>query len=70
MALIKISDVSVDKADDAALNQGYLYKDLFLDIVNRVSYNKQLNRTIEIRDVQGLYDLESIKNSIVNIMMT
>ena len=70
MALIKISDVSVDKADDAALNQGYLYKDLFLDILNRVSYNNQLNRTVEIRDVQGLYDLESIKNSIVNIMMT
>jgi len=70
MALIKISDISVDKADDAALGQGYLYKDLFLDIVNRVSYNKQLNRTVEIRDVQGLYDLEAVKNSIVNIMLT
>ena len=70
MALIKISDVSVDKADNAALNQGYLYKDLFLDIVNRVSYNKQLNRTTELRDVQGLYDIGAIKNSIVNIMLT
>ena len=34
------------------------------------SYNKQLNRTVEIRDVQGLYDLEAVKNSIVNIMLT
>ena len=32
MALIKLTDISVDKRDDAALDNGYLYKDLFLDL--------------------------------------
>lgn len=69
MALIKISDISVDSADNAALEQNYLYKDLFLEIINRVSYNSDLNRA-QIKDVQGLYDLDSIKNGIVNIFNT
>ena len=43
MALIKISDVSVDSADNAALAQGYLYKDLFLDLETSVYYNEQFN---------------------------
>ena len=70
MALIKISDVSVDKADNAALEGGYLYKDLFLDLVPEVYYNKQLNRNITLRDVQDSYDLQAIKNSIINIFLT
>jgi phage baseplate assembly protein W len=70
MALIKISDVSVDKADNAALEGGYLYKDLFLDLVPEVYYNKQLNKNITLRDVQGSYDLQAIKNSIINIFLT
>jgi phage baseplate assembly protein W len=69
MALIKISDISVDKAADSALDQNYLYKDLFLEVINRVSYNSDLHRS-EIKDVQGLYDLDSIKNGIVNIFNT
>ena len=58
MALIKIDSVSVTEAEDAALKQQYLYKDLFLDIENRVSFNRQLNRKEELKDVQGLYDIE------------
>ena len=41
MALIKITDVSVDSADNAALEYGYLYKDLFLDLETSVYYNQQ-----------------------------
>ena len=70
MALIKISDVSVDKKDNAALEGGYLYKDLFLDLVPEVYYNKQLNRNVTLKDVQGSYDLQAIKNSIINIFLT
>ena len=70
MALIKISDVSVDKSSDAALNKGYLYKDLLLPIQNRVSYNNQLKRNVELRDIQGLFDLEAVKQSIVNCFLT
>ena len=70
MALIKISDVSVDKRDNAALEGGYLYKDLFLDLKPEVYYNKQLNKQVILKDVQGSYDLQAIKNSIINIFLT
>jgi len=70
MALIKISDVSVDKNHEAGLRDGYLYKDLFLDLVPEVYYNKQLNKNVILKDVQGSYDLQAIKNSIINIFLT
>ena len=70
MALIRISDVSVDKRDNAALEGGYLYKDLFLDLEPNVYYNKQLNKQVILKDVQGSYDLQAIKNSIRNIFLT
>ena len=57
MALIKIDTVSVSKADDNAIKQNYLYKDLFLDIKNSYSYNAQLNRKEELKDVAGLYEI-------------
>ena len=46
MALIKLTDLSVDKSEDAALKDGYLYKDLFLDLVPEVYYNKQLKKDV------------------------
>ena len=70
MALIKISDVSVDKRDNAALEAGYLYKDLFLDLQPTVYYNRQLNKAVVLKDIQGSYDLQAIKNSIINIFLT
>ena len=70
MALIKIDTVSVSKADENAIKQNYLYKDLFLDIKNSYSYNAQLNRKEELKDIAGLYDIEAIKNSITNILLT
>jgi len=70
MALIKISDVSVDKADNAALEYGYLYKDLLLDLETSVYYNQQFNKGSVLKDVQGLFDIPSIKNSIANIFLT
>ena len=70
MALIKISDLSVDKQDNAALEAGYLYKDLFLDLEPEIYYNKQLNKNVILKDVQGSYDLQAIKNSIINIFLT
>tara|TARA_R100000995_G_C3475206_1_gene120547 strand:- start:826 stop:1314 length:489 start_codon:yes stop_codon:yes gene_type:complete len=70
MALIKLTDVSVDKSEDNALESGYLYKDLLLDLETSVYYNEQLNKTTTLKDVQGLFDLDSIKNSIANIFLT
>ena len=70
MALIKIDSVAVSDRDNNALKENYLYKDLFLDIDNRVSYNNQLNRTEELKDVLGLFDIEAVKNSIANALLT
>ena len=70
MALIKIDSVAVSDRDNNALKENYLYKDLFLDINNRVSYNNQLNRKEELRDVLGLFDIEAVKNSIANALLT
>ena len=70
MALIKIDSVSASKAEDNAIKQNYLYKDLFLDVKNSYSYNAQLNRKEELKDVAGLYDIESIQNSIANALLT
>ena len=70
MALIKITDVSVTKSENSALEQGYLYKDLLLDIEPAVYYNKQLNKSVILKDIQGSYDMDAIKNSIKNIFLT
>lgn len=70
MALIKLTDVSVDKSENNALENGYLYKDLLLDLETSVYYNDQLNKTTTLKDVQGLYDIDAIKNSITNIFLT
>mgnify|MGYP003134729442 CR=1 FL=1 len=70
MALIKLTDISVDKSENNALENGYLFKDLLLDLETSVFYNEQLNKSITLKDVQGLFDLDSIKNSITNIFLT
>ena len=70
MARIKLSGLSVSKARDTALSQGYIYKDVLLPMETRVSYTNQLKRAAELRDVQGLYDVEAIQNSIANCFRT
>ena len=70
MALIKLTDIAVDSLDNASLEQGYLYKDLFLDITPSVYYNSQINKKVSLRDIQGSFDEQAIKNSITNIFLT
>jgi len=70
MALIKLTDTAVDSLDESSLEQGYLYKDLFLDLTPSVYYNRQLNKEVILKDVQGSYDEQAIKNSITNIFLT
>ncbi len=53
MALIKLTDLSVDKSEDNALDNGYLYKDLLLDLETSVYYNEQLNKTTTRKEGQG-----------------
>ena len=70
MGRIRLSGLAVSKAEDTALQQGHVFMDLLFPIDNRVSYNNQLNKRDEIRDIQGLYDLQSIQNSITNCFLT
>lgn len=55
---------------DTSLEQGYLYKDVAFDLKPAVSLNAQLNRNEYLKDIQALYDLEAIKNSIINCFLT
>ena len=70
MALIKLTNVGADSLDNASLGRGYLYKDLFLDLETSVYYNKQLNKSSILKDVQATFDENAIRNSITNIFLT
>jgi len=70
MPLIKIPELSVNKLENASLEQDYLYKDLLLDLKMAVYYNQQLNRGEQLKDIQGLFDLDAVKNSIANAFLT
>ncbi len=70
MALIKLTDTSVSDIDNNSLKQGYLFKDLFLDLDTSVFYNKQFNKSTILKDVQGLYDENAVLNSITNVFLT
>lgn len=67
---IKIKSLKAEKLSDSSLSQGYLYKDIKFDLSPAVSLNSQLNRTENLKDIQALYDLEAVKNSIVNCFLT
>lgn len=70
MASIKLTSISPDKNVANTLNQKYLYKDLFLDLENRVYYNTPIAKQHNLNDVQALYDVNAIKSSITNIFLT
>jgi len=70
MALIKLTDIGVNDLEQTSLEQGYLFKDLFLDLKTAVYYNKSLNKQNVLKDVQGSYDEQAIKNSVANCFLT
>ncbi len=70
MANIKLTSVGVTKQEQAALSQSYLYKDLLLDLQTSYSYNNQLNRSQQLRDVQAIFDINAVTQSITNIFLT
>lgn len=67
---IKIKSLAAPKLADTSLEQGYLYKDVAFDLQPAVSRNAQLNRNEYLKDIQALYDLEAVKNSIINCFLT
>jgi phage baseplate assembly protein W len=67
---IKIKSLQTDKISEESLKKDYLYKDLKLDLDLAYSFNSQLNRKEFLNDVQALYDVEAIQNSITNAFLT
>jgi phage baseplate assembly protein W len=67
---IKIRSLETDKISEKSLSKGFLYKDVEFDLVPRKSFNFQLNKTEYLKDVQPLYDLESVKNSLRTAFLT
>jgi phage baseplate assembly protein W len=67
---IKIKSLEAPAVSKKALDSGFLYKDIALDLSPSYSYNSQLNRNEVLKDVQALFDIEAVKNSIVNALLT
>jgi len=67
---IKISSLKSDKLTEKSLKKDYLYKDLILDLAQDVYLNKQLNKREYLKDLAAIYDVESVKNSIVTAFLT
>lgn len=70
MGKLRLKSIDVTQAQNNSIERDYLYKDLFLDIEPSYSYNNKLNKKESLRDAQSLYDIEAIKNSIVNALLT
>lgn len=67
---IKIKSLEATPIAKKALDGGFLYKDLSLDLTPSFSYNSQLHRKEILKDVQAIFDVEAVKNSIKNALMT
>lgn len=70
MISLKLTDISVDKNTDRSIERGFLYKDLKLDLTEKVSYNKALIKDTSIGDVQAIFNVDAVKNSIANCFLT
>lgn len=67
---IKIKSLQVDKPTEKSLSKGFLYKDILFDLKPDVSFNSQLNKNEYLKDVQALFDVEAVKNSIRTCFLT
>lgn len=67
---IKIKSIQADSLAEKALKKNYLYKDINFDLSPSMSFNNQLNRQEYLKDVQALYDVEAVKNSVKTAFLT
>ena len=54
MANIKLKDIGTSDLDNHSLKQDYLYKDIMLDLSPQYTYNGQLNKSQQLRDMDAL----------------
>ena len=67
---IKITSLSPSKLAEKSIQKDFLYKDLFLDLSNKVSFNSQLNQNEYQKDIAALFDIEAVKNSVATAFLT
>ena len=53
-----------------SLERNYLYKDLSLDIKKSVWYDRSINKKSTLNDVQALYDIDAVTNSLRSCFLT
>jgi len=70
MANVKLKSIGVSDKDAQSIKKKYLYKDVLLDLKPEYSYNAQFNKQERLKDIDVLYDVEAVKNSIVNCFLT
>ena len=67
---IKLDILKPSKQTEVTLQKGYLYKDLKLDLKTSYTESSELNSLAEKRDLQPIFDTESIINAVKNILTT
>lgn len=70
MIQLKLTDIQSTPLEDASLGSNYLYKDLELDLTKKRTFTRAVNTTEYLSDVNSIFDLEAVKNSIVNCFIT
>lgn len=67
---IKLNIVKPTTEVEVALRNGYLYKDISFDLVNRYTDNVEFHKDNENKDLKPIYDANAVLNSIKNILTT
>jgi phage baseplate assembly protein W len=67
---IKITSLKNNDIKQKSLDNGYLYKDIDFDLNTQYYVNSQLNKKESLKDVQAIFDIEAIKNSVANCFLT
>jgi phage baseplate assembly protein W len=67
---LKLTDIETTPLEDVSLGNNYLYKDLLLDLTKKRTYTRAVNNTTYLSDVDSLFDLEAVQNSIATVFTT
>lgn len=67
---IKLKSISRPSKTEDSLESDFLYKDIQLDIENQTRFSPQLNQSLKVEDIQAVYDIESVLNSMVTAFTT
>ena len=70
MISLNLTDLSPSLLQNKAIKQNFIYKDLKLDISTSISSSKALYSQTTLQDIQGIYDVEAVKNSIATCFLT